>query len=90
MKNKVLRAILGKKICQTTALNYCHIDRVIVTEGNKAIVSAIVKTLDKRIFHWFVETEWDSATSGVYIIKNFSILKEDELDGFTTHYKSLS
>ncbi len=88
MRYGLLKSLLGKHICKSNCIEYCHIDRIIVIEGQKAIATAIVKTLDNRILHWFVETSWIT-DNGVHNIKNYIILKEDELNGYTTQDASL-
>lgn len=82
MNDRLLKAILGKFICKTRPVCYCHVDRVLSVEEPKAIVTAIVETPNKRVLHWILETSWDTDPYGVYSIKNYKILKEDELNEY--------
>ena len=79
MKKHILKALLGKYISKNNTFAYCHIDRIIVIEGNKAIATAIIKTLNERTLHWFIETAWSTDDYGVHTINNYKIMKEDEL-----------
>lgn len=85
MKYKVLKALLGKHISSKQHITYCHVDRIIVIEGTNAIVTAIVKTLNDRVFHWFLEVSWTTDRYGFHSISSCKILKEDELDGYNGH-----
>ena len=82
MRHKVLKSLLGKYICARRRIAYIHVDRVIITEGNKAIVTAVVNTLDDALLHWFLEIAWTTSRYGIHRITGCKILKEDELDGY--------
>ena len=82
MSDNLLRAILGKFICKNRPVRYCHVDRVLSREDQKALITAIVEMPNGRVLHWILETAWDTDPYGVYSIKNYKILKEDELDEY--------
>lgn len=89
MKHGLLRSLLGKHICATRCVGYCHVDKVIVIEGQKAIATAVIKTLDGKTLHWILEVSWITDIHGVHSIINYEILKEDELDGYTPQNEAL-
>ena len=89
MRYGLLKSLLAKHIVQNTRLAYCHVDRVLAIEGKQAILTALVKTLNDRIMHWFIETTWETDAYGTHKILTYKILKEDELDGYPQGNESL-
>jgi len=81
MKQKLLKALLGKFICSQQHLGYCHIDRVIIIEDNRAIITAIVKTVNGVDLFWILEATWQTDCYGVHNIEKYLILKEYEIYG---------
>lgn len=81
MKQKLLKALLGKFICSNRYLSYCHIDKIIAIQDNRAIITAIVKMINGISLYWILETSWQTDCYGVHSIKDYSILKEYEIYG---------
>ncbi len=84
MKPDVLKSLLGKYVSRNYRLAFCHVDRVTVIEGQKAIVSAFVKAFNNKLFHWFLEATWSTDQYGVHTIQTATVLREDDLSGEST------
>jgi|GEM_PF-6919483 len=85
MRNKrTFAALLGKHVAKRESLNYFHVYKVIKTSGYDAMVAAVVKTYDGRALHWVLFATWQTDDYGAHSIKDYKILKEDELHGFPT------
>ncbi len=80
----ILKSLIGKYISKNNKLAFCHVDRVIVIEGNKAIVSAFIKMFNDILYHWYLEAEWATDKYGVHTITRTKLLREDELGGSNT------
>ncbi len=81
MQHNVLKSLVGRYLSSHHKLGYCHVDRVIIVEGQTAIVTAFVKTFNDHLFYWFCEVSWQTDKYGVHEITNINILKEDDLSG---------
>lgn len=81
MKNRLLKSLTGKYVSKTYHSKFCHIDKILVIEGNKAIATAVIETQNERILHLILEVSWVTDSFGIHKITNCEILKEDEIDG---------
>ncbi len=77
----ILKSLIGKYISKTQKLVFCHVDKVVVIEGKKGIVSVFVKTFNNKLFHWYLEAGWETDKYGVHTITYTKLLREDDLSG---------
>ncbi len=84
MKPNILKSLVGKYITRNQQLAFCHVDRVVIIEDSKAIVSTFVKTFNDKLLHRYVEAHWVTDKYGVHEITLVKTLREDELSGADT------
>ncbi len=84
MKPSILKSLVGKYVTRNQQLAFCHVDRVVVIEDNKAIVSSFVKTFNDKLLHRYLEAHWTTDKYGVHAITQVKTLREDELSGADT------
>lgn len=82
MTEQLLKALLGKFIAQTPGINFCHVHKIAAIEGSKALAGVITKKEDSGVFHWLVETNWNVEEKGKFVIQNYTIIKEEEINDF--------
>ena len=85
MRRKVLKALVGKHICATHRLCYCHVHDILIIEGNRALVTAVIRTHNARTIHWILEVGWKTDRFGEHSITNIELVKEDEIVGYPEH-----
>lgn len=79
MRIHVLKALVGKYICATHRLIYCHVHDVMAMEENRAIVTAVIRTHGAKSFYWVLEVGWRTNGYGEHRMKYMERIKEVEL-----------